>query len=794
MIEEWKQEILNFWAKKPTEEEIFEALEEEGSELLWGAPSELLADRKFMLKAVKKCGLSLEYASDELKNDEKIVLAAIQGGDEWGTRYAFAFEYASEELRSNKEFVLKAVKVSEGLALDSASEELKNDKDVVLMAVSHGEEPSQFDPITALQFASTTMRADKDVVLAAVKRNGWCLADASEELKADKEVVMAATINSPWSLTYASSALRADKEFILEVVRHTGYALQYVSDELKADKEVVLVAVRQDADALYYASEQFKADKEFILEVVRHTGNALRYVSDELKADKEVVLIAVRQGTDALHYASEQLKADKEVVLTAAITHPWSLRHASANLLADKEFAIELVQTIGKDALKYIDEALRNDRGVLFAAACYTPSIDRYLYDTNKIVIPATVTGFEQGGLWENIDSERIIESIIVKEGNPVYHSAGNCLIETESKTLILGCKNSIIPDDGSVEKIDRFAFAECNGLKSLHIPASVKEIDNGAFGGFGGRGTCYDLECITVSPDNDNFRSINDEVLIGKYIWDEELTCIVFVGKNVKSFTWPADVRGYYDGAFSACSGLESLSVDPKNPWLYSVNNCVVDREYSLLLTCCNSSVIPDDGSIIGICSGAFSGVKLKSLHIPSSIGELSYDNGIAPFTGCLGIENITVSDGNQYYCSINNCLIEKDSKYLVYGGKNCIIPDDGSVEYIANEAFFGTEFTNITIPSPIRVITSLAFGNCSNLTTVVMSNSVTWIESNAFIGCNRLSRVFYLGTESDRENIVIEIEDEPINFATWFYYSEEKPKEEGNYWHYFNGEPTVW
>ena len=74
MTEEWKQENLNFWAKKPTEEEIFEILEEEGSELLWGAPSELLADRKFMFKAVKKCGLSLEYASDELKNDEKIVL------------------------------------------------------------------------------------------------------------------------------------------------------------------------------------------------------------------------------------------------------------------------------------------------------------------------------------------------------------------------------------------------------------------------------------------------------------------------------------------------------------------------------------------------------------------------------------------------------------------------------------------------------------------------------------------------------------------------------------------------
>ena len=33
------------------------------------------------------------------------------------------------------------------------------------------------------------------------------------------------------------------------------------------------------------------------------------------------------------------------------------------------------------------------------------------------------------------------LTSIVVEEGNPVYHSDGNCLIETESKTLVVGCK-----------------------------------------------------------------------------------------------------------------------------------------------------------------------------------------------------------------------------------------------------------------------------------------------------------------------------------------------------------------
>jgi len=51
------------------------------------------------------------------------------------------------------------------------------------------------------------------------------------------------------------------------------------------------------------------------------------------------------------------------------------------------------------------------------------------------------------------------LESIAVAVGNPVYHSAGNCLIETKSGRLITGCRNSVIPADGSVKIISMYAF-----------------------------------------------------------------------------------------------------------------------------------------------------------------------------------------------------------------------------------------------------------------------------------------------------------------------------------------------
>ena len=74
------------------------------------------------------------------------------------------------------------------------------------------------------------------------------------------------------------------------------------------------------------------------------------------------------------------------------------------------------------------------------------------------------------------------LESIIVENGNTVYDSRENCnaIIETETNTLILGCKNTVIPN--SVTTIGEKAFHECSGLTSITIPNSVTSIGYGAF------------------------------------------------------------------------------------------------------------------------------------------------------------------------------------------------------------------------------------------------------------------------------------------------------------------------
>jgi len=113
----------------------------------------------------------------------------------------WALTYASEELRADKDVVLAAVK-KDGWALTYASEELRTDREFVLAAVKHVG--------SALNYASKELRADRNVVLAAVKQSGWALKFASEDLRADREVVLAAVKQDGLALKFASKELRND--------------------------------------------------------------------------------------------------------------------------------------------------------------------------------------------------------------------------------------------------------------------------------------------------------------------------------------------------------------------------------------------------------------------------------------------------------------------------------------------------------------------------------------------------------------------------------------------------------
>ena len=76
------------------------------------------------------------------------------------------------------------------------------------------------------------------------------------------------------------------------------------------------------------------------------------------------------------------------------------------------------------------------------------------------------------------------LDSVEVESGNTQYDSRNDCnaIIETATNTLILGCKNTIIPN--GVTKIGNLAFNGCVSLTSITIPYSVTIIGECAFEG----------------------------------------------------------------------------------------------------------------------------------------------------------------------------------------------------------------------------------------------------------------------------------------------------------------------
>jgi len=238
--------------------------------------------------------------------------------------------------------------------------------------------------------------------------------------------------------------------------------------------------------------------------------------------------------------------------------------------------------TIGEHTIKYelYDETKLGNSAPVFMnnnlVECIIPdnvtSIGDYAFygckDLTSIVIPDNVTSignyaFQSCSGLTSVDIPSSVTSIgnsifsycsgltsiTVNTDNTVYDSRNNCnaIIETETNTLVQGCKTTIIPD--SITGIGNNAFYGCSGLTSIDIPSSVTNIGTGAFSG------CSDLISITVNTDNTVYDSRDN---CNAIIETETNTLIC----GCKTTIMPDSVTSISASAFQGCSGLTSVTI----------------------------------------------------------------------------------------------------------------------------------------------------------------------------------------------------------------------------------------
>ena len=410
-----------------------------------------------------------------------------------------------------------------------------------------------------------------------------------------------------------------------------------------------------------------------------------------------------------------------------------------------------------------------------------------------SIKIPESVTRIGKSAFYS---CSGRLKSIEVEAGNCAYYSEGNCLIERDTKCLILGCRNSMIPE--GVTSIGSGAFHGCNGLTSITIPEGVTSIGGSAFS------SCSRLTSVTISEGVTSIGS-------GAFHGCNGLTSITIpssvtsIGgsafyncKALTSITIPSSVTSIESSAFSGCSGLTSVTIpeDVTSIGSYAFSGCsgltsitipegVVSIGSSAFSGCnkiktvvlndyvcknytmkglfpdsyraIESVVIPEGAT--GIGDQAFDGCRgLTSITIPESVTTI----GTSAFSSCDGIKTVVLND---YVCKNYTMKGLFPDSYRAI--ESVVIPEGATC--IGDQAFDGCSgIASITIPESVTSIGDSAFSGCTGIKTVVLNGhvcnrytlkglfpnsyyiesvviteGVTGIEAQAFYGCNRLKDV---------------------------------------------------
>ena len=271
------------------------------------------------------------------------------------------------------------------------------------------------------------------------------------------------------------------------------------------------------------------------------------------------------------------------------------------------------------------------------------------------------------------------LTNIVVDEGNYYYDSRENCnaIIETNSNTLIVGCKGTIIPN--TVTKIGDDAFKDRN-LTTIELPDQITSIGKRAFGD---NKELRSIRCLAQKPPY--FQSAND-ASFSDCREDLQVQVPEEAMEEYKSSSW------------------DYFTITKIYPYHYGDYITEDYNDYSFKFTA-NPFY---DGFVV---TSETKPENATEIIIPSTIG---FQGGEYPVT--------YIGDSTFYNCTSLS---------------NIEIPE--SITHIGKYAFYDcTGLSNIEIPEFVTSIGSYAFAGCNNLKSIsCYAKVVPSSPTNIFDNC---------------------------------------------------------
>ena len=347
--------------------------------------------------------------------------------------------------------------------------------------------------------------------------------------------------------------------------------------------------------------------------------------ADEKYQIEELTLTGELNGTD-IHFIRDMAGVDmdrmeeselcvlcNETVFTKGVLRALDL--SGANIVEGGRDYYKMLWS--SSSRKYGDKQYTKANTISESMFVYCrPLVELILPRSVNSISPLLFSDNYGGGIYTNI------KVLNVAEGNPYYesHNSCNAIIEKSTKTLIVGCQTTEIPDD--VTSIGNDAFRSIVGLTSITIPSSVTSIGENAFNG-------CDLLFLTAEPTT--------PPSIAESAFPNCANATLYVPKGCKAAYEAADY-------WKDFKEIKEFAKDEEV-------TCVLEDDNTAIVTVANDPtekdlVIPESVMIgevshpvTAIGEGAFKdNTELALVCIPETIEEI----GNNAFAGCSGLTAI--------------------------------------------------------------------------------------------------------------------------------------------------------